>query len=376
MDDADGWGSPWADDTASATTAKNPNDSRDGDTAKPRGDPWADSFGATSAWAATAATEELPDWAAGTRADLGRRDSSSALWPVAAAADVKRDRGNGLEQWGAGSEWAAAASTHLGDTAVREIAPNLDLDLGLQMPLPPPVVEEAEWGALADVRGDAIEPGHRLNLELDVDTPTPLVAQTDEPSLGREREVGLDSQVETDADRDTEESQVKGAAPEGAHEEEENEKEEEEAVKVTEEPTSLGVSSPFPVRERGSSNEGSEKGRDSSHSATAITADTDVEVPLSSDTIPDRSLADTQVSSEESSRVDDDDFGDFAEEAEFDDFVGDGPEVPPEARAPPPSEGVPAFEIDTSLIHKLYPIPTSSPDPPPVEDEMIRTTGA
>jgi len=68
----------------------------------------------------------------------------------------------------------------------------------------------------------------------------------------------------------------------------------------------------------------------------------------------------------------DDDFGDFAVEGgEFEEPQAPIPEpvLPPVIKAPPPD----SFEIDVSLVSKLYPIPTSRPDPPPIE-EIISTT--
>jgi len=141
------------------------------------------------------------------------------------------------------------------------------------------------------------------------------------------------------------------------------------------------------LRRQDEGSEQEEEDRDSLHSepsaATATTTHTDVNGPVTLpgevEVPPIKPPAEAQVHNEKSSHAeDDDDFGDFAEEAEFDDFVGTEPEVkaPSPPPPPPPSEGVPAFEIDTSFVRKLYPIPTSSPDPPPVEGEVIHTTGA
>ncbi|RPB03487.1 hypothetical protein L873DRAFT_1669652 [Choiromyces venosus 120613-1] len=69
---------------------------------------------------------------------------------------------------------------------------------------------------------------------------------------------------------------------------------------------------------------------------------------------------------------DDDDFGDFAAEGEeFEEPQAPIPEpvLPPAIKPPLPD----SFEIDVSLVSKLYPIPTSRPDPPPI-DEIISTT--
>jgi len=68
----------------------------------------------------------------------------------------------------------------------------------------------------------------------------------------------------------------------------------------------------------------------------------------------------------------DDEFGDFAVEGgEFEEPQAPIPEpvLPPVIKAPPPD----SFEIDVSLVSKLYPIPTSCPDLPPI-DEIISTT--
>ncbi|CUS07853.1 unnamed protein product [Tuber aestivum] len=69
---------------------------------------------------------------------------------------------------------------------------------------------------------------------------------------------------------------------------------------------------------------------------------------------------------------DDDDFGDFAAEGgEFEELQApiSEPTLPAVITAPPPD----SFEIDVSFVSKLYPIPTSRPDPPPIE-EIISTT--
>ncbi|KAG0134358.1 hypothetical protein HOY82DRAFT_602550 [Tuber indicum] len=70
---------------------------------------------------------------------------------------------------------------------------------------------------------------------------------------------------------------------------------------------------------------------------------------------------------------DDDDFGDFAAEGGggFEEPQASMPEpvLPAAIKAPPPD----SFGIDISLVSKLYPIPTSRPDPPPIK-EIISTT--
>jgi len=74
---------------------------------------------------------------------------------------------------------------------------------------------------------------------------------------------------------------------------------------------------------------------------------------------------------------DNDDFGDFAEEADFDDFVDQIPPAPPAPPTPPTTPAaVPAFDVDTSLVRKLYLIPTIAPNLPPLEEEIINTVGA
>ncbi|PWW78569.1 hypothetical protein C7212DRAFT_362281 [Tuber magnatum] len=68
----------------------------------------------------------------------------------------------------------------------------------------------------------------------------------------------------------------------------------------------------------------------------------------------------------------DDDFGDFATEGgEFEEPQASIPEpaLPAVIKAPPPD----SFGIDVSLVLKLYPIPTSRPDPPPIEDIISST---
>jgi hypothetical protein len=77
----------------------------------------------------------------------------------------------------------------------------------------------------------------------------------------------------------------------------------------------------------------------------------------------------------------DDGFGDFAEGGgEFDDFVI--AEAEPvragltESSAPCDLTDVPLFNIDKLLVFKLYPVPTSYPELPPIYKEVIHTTGA
>ena len=71
---------------------------------------------------------------------------------------------------------------------------------------------------------------------------------------------------------------------------------------------------------------------------------------------------------------DDDDFGDFVEEADFDDFDEQRPAAAPQAM--PAAGTTPAFTIDPALVRKLYPIPTSAPSLPALEEGVIHTVGA
>ncbi|KAG0636174.1 hypothetical protein HOY80DRAFT_1089855 [Tuber brumale] len=86
------------------------------------------------------------------------------------------------------------------------------------------------------------------------------------------------------------------------------------------------------------------------------------------------SLKDSSTSVSASDQGDDeDDFGDFAAEGGggFEEPQASMPEpvLPAAIKAPPPG----SFEVDISLVSKLYPIPTSRPDLPPIE-EIISTT--
>lgn len=77
---------------------------------------------------------------------------------------------------------------------------------------------------------------------------------------------------------------------------------------------------------------------------------------------------------------DDDDFGDFADEENFEDaeenFTQDAPASFDELPPLPPTPGLRpdiTFDIQTSLVNKLYPIFTTYPKSPPIE-ELIHTT--
>lgn len=90
------------------------------------------------------------------------------------------------------------------------------------------------------------------------------------------------------------------------------------------------------------------------------------------------SLAKEELKEEEDS---DDDFGDFADEEDFEDAqenlpeeitasISELPPLPPTPRLRPDI----TFDIQTSLINKLYPIFTTYPEPPPIEEELIYST--
>lgn len=77
----------------------------------------------------------------------------------------------------------------------------------------------------------------------------------------------------------------------------------------------------------------------------------------------------------------DDDFGDFADEEDFEDAqenlpekttvsISELPPLPPTPRLRPDI----TFDIQTSLVNKLYPIFTTYPEPPPIEEELIYST--
>ncbi|KAI5780798.1 hypothetical protein EDC01DRAFT_633068 [Geopyxis carbonaria] len=73
----------------------------------------------------------------------------------------------------------------------------------------------------------------------------------------------------------------------------------------------------------------------------------------------------------------DDDFGDFAEEGFDDSAADDTAPFPTKPLSPAPiTQDVPALSIETELVLKLYPIPISYPNPPPLEPEIISTIGA
>lgn len=85
-----------------------------------------------------------------------------------------------------------------------------------------------------------------------------------------------------------------------------------------------------------------------------------------------------EVEGEEDS---DDDFGDFADEEDFEDAqenlpeettvsISELPPLPPTPRLRPDI----TFDIQTSLVNKLYPIFTTYPKPPPIEEELIYST--
>lgn len=77
----------------------------------------------------------------------------------------------------------------------------------------------------------------------------------------------------------------------------------------------------------------------------------------------------------------DDDFGDFADEEEFQDAQEDFPEetttsiseLAPLPQTPRLRPDI-TFDIQTSLVNKLYPIFTTYPEPPPIEEELIYST--
>lgn len=77
----------------------------------------------------------------------------------------------------------------------------------------------------------------------------------------------------------------------------------------------------------------------------------------------------------------DDDFGDFADEEDFEDAQENLPEettasiseLPPLPPTPRLRLDI-TFDIQTSLVSKLYPIFTTYPEPPPIEEELIYST--
>ena len=397
MDDADGWVSPWADDSTKTATT---DDTKKHDGAAKSGDLWADGFGETSAWAAATTAEVLPDWAV---ADAGDDKHGPGPWARTGTGLKGLSPGLGYEQWGAGSEWASF--THEEEVATPrdvEVVPAENSKLGLEVEKPPLVIAEA-WGAASDVQEVVVvvrpdSPKFGPGLEM---LPQPVLetVEVGGPSHDQPQEVGVDLKMEKDTDGGAgkveggEAVEVKEAEVKGI-EGKEGEMEMAEAAglaglagEVGEIEGSAIALPEASLRRQDEGSEQEEEDRDSLHSepsaATATTTHTDVNGPVTLpgevEVPPIKPPAEAQVHNEKSSHAeDDDDFGDFAEEAEFDDFVGTEPEVkaPSPPPPPPPSEGVPAFEIDTSFVRKLYPIPTSSPDPPPVEGEVIHTTGA
>lgn len=76
----------------------------------------------------------------------------------------------------------------------------------------------------------------------------------------------------------------------------------------------------------------------------------------------------------------DDDFGDFADEEDFQDAQENLPEETTASISELPLPPIPrlrpdiTFDIQTSLVNKLYPIFTTYPEPPPIEEELIYST--
>lgn len=106
------------------------------------------------------------------------------------------------------------------------------------------------------------------------------------------------------------------------------------------------------------------------------------------ETIPIDNQTTTQESGERAETIglgakpgeEDDDFGDFADEGDFEEAEeGFSKDITAIVEETPPLPPTPAlkvdtsFNIDTSLLSKLYPIPTSYPEPPPI-GEIICTT--
>ncbi|KAI5839589.1 hypothetical protein DFP73DRAFT_518632 [Morchella snyderi] len=114
-----------------------------------------------------------------------------------------------------------------------------------------------------------------------------------------------------------------------------------------------------------------------------------IEAPFTSETIaltestskiekePEGGSNTQEVTKGEEEDDDDDDFGDFANEGDFEDVekspTKDIPEESPPLPQTPHFKVDTPFNIDTSLLNKLYPIFTSYPEPPPIKEIIYST---
>ncbi|KAF8252924.1 hypothetical protein K440DRAFT_657499 [Wilcoxina mikolae CBS 423.85] len=358
----DDWGSPWADDTNDADdkikdvsqthiafTNISDDKSDDGhdfqsatsNTLKdiPKStllqhDPWA-GLGGSSAWADTPTIDEdheFSDWTNNRTTGVGDKAitaQSKELWTGV------NTQGLSPAMWGAGSDWGNASSD---DVTIPQLEPE---PLSLSQT---PGSHDASTHAMEDaITAEDVEISRPTCLQLEIES-LEVDAVTDVEPLGL-TDGGVD-----DADVGSETKPENYTKPE-----------------IREDEPTVGE---LPLEEL-----------DSLRSET-IDPNTNAKGTLSSshDLTSDESSIQNGDKERLDASDDDDDFGDFAEEADFDDFVDQTPPAPP---APPDprtspiiSAAVPAFDVDTSLVRKLYPIPTTAPNLPPLEEEIINTVGA
>ncbi|KAF8541353.1 hypothetical protein BDD12DRAFT_878922 [Trichophaea hybrida] len=294
-------------------------------------DPWA-GLGGSSTWADTPTIDEdheFSDWTNNRTAGVGDEAITSQnkeLWTGV------NTQGLSPAMWGAGSDWGNSSSD---DVTIPQLEPE---PLSSQTPDSHDASIHAKENA---IMAEDVEISRPTCLQLEIES-LEVDAVTDVESLGLKDGVG-------DVDVGPETKPENYTKPE-----------------IREDEPAVGEP---PLEEL-----------DSLRSET-INLNTNAKDTLSSS--HDLTSDESSIQNGDKERLDtddDDDFGDFAEEADFDDFVDQTPPDPPAPPDPPTSPitsaAVPAFDVDTSHVRKLYPIPTTAPNLPPLEEEIINTVGA
>ncbi|KAA8910436.1 hypothetical protein FN846DRAFT_542501 [Sphaerosporella brunnea] len=395
----DDWGSPWADDADTENQNRNTLHANEPSTVsisessqtphstKDDHHPWA-AFGdpdTSSAWAASADIDVFPGW---TVADDGGDTAEPAIavpWSSATALSPAP----GHEVWGAGSEWGAASSiaesVHEDEKGVIAVdgiglpeSPRLELPTEKTTPQEIGVVDEksldlksADFGAKAEIEKD--EPAEPVQPIASSDFPYSEIKSNVLPPPVEEGRGNTPDASITTVEATTDNSGADNAAT------------------VVPDIPDIGKDAEF-ITDASGATIPPDIATDIPVFAPASSSDETVEIKTDIPAAPDALPNDTPAPSADEERDegdfkpdgDDDDFGgfgDFAENGDFDDFVEPEPELEPKPTttpvvSPSPSTDIPAFDIDFSLVRKLYPIPTSISECPPVEKETIHTTGA
>ncbi|KAI5812557.1 hypothetical protein BZA77DRAFT_323861 [Pyronema omphalodes] len=385
-------------------------------------DPWA-GFGDDAAWGdsqSTAIHEDVfPDWTDSKPAISGATNAAEDIW-TAPTIDTTHTTQIvspvvAFNHWDSGENWGDAGSIHEEEPKL-QLSETAGLDLS---PLPVPQTSDKVVPTTSnkeiEIDVHNVEELQQTDFQLQPEKPDSEVLVVDvveavkeavrvNESVDKSVEEPVEVKDDGEPESDGVETQSKPVIePEILVEKDTSDKppvRDQDSLRdelSLDQPQAANVNSPNPSEKQDDDNHDSHETHDEPETSSARSeAKEETNVDASATNSPEASVptaldatANTHNEDPTSADIDnadndfDDDFGDFgdfAEEADFDDFVDQAPPPAPQSPTTPVTpiapKDVPAFDIDVSLVKRLYPTPSDLPELPAVEKDVLGTVEA